>query len=376
MRVICAPDKFKQCCTAGEAAQALASGVRDAAPDAEVVQLPVADGGEGTLDALHEVFPKRLNTTVQDPLGRDVEAQFALGKDGKRALVESAQACGLWRLDESERNPAVTHTFGLGQLIKAALDAGVSEILVGLGGSATSDGGTGMARALGAKFLNDSRKEVAAAGESLVQIRAVDLTGLDKRLKKVKLRALCDVMSPMLGEHGASRKFVVQKGGTTRTMHKLEEGLAMLQLAAHGAGLRGNGLEAGTGSAGGLGFGIYSLLGGELEPGAEHVLELIGFNRLLKGTAFVLTGEGSYDHQTADGKLIYVLAEQCRTADVPLIVLAGAVDGDVRIEGVTAAFGISSYGVRKQDALNEGRANLQKHAAYVTRLMLHQSRKP
>jgi glycerate 2-kinase len=370
MRVICAPDKFKQCCTAAEAAQALASGVQEAAPDADVVQLPVADGGEGTLEALHELFPRRVTTTVQDALGREVPAAFALSKDGKRALVESAQACGLWRIDESERNPAVTHTFGVGQLIKAALDAGASDLLIGLGGSATSDGGVGMARALGAKFLNDGRKEVGSSGESLVQIRAVDLGGLDKRLKKVKLRALCDVMSPMLGEHGASRKFVVQKGGTTRTMHKLEEGLAMLQLAAGTAGLRGNGLEPGSGSAGGLGFGVYSLLGGELEPGAEHVLELIGFNRLLKGTAFVLTGEGSYDNQTADGKLIAVLAEQCRVASVPLIVLAGSVASSVQIAGVTAAFGISPYGERKQDALNEGKSNLQKHAAYVTRLML------
>jgi glycerate kinase len=189
-------------------------------------------------------------------------------------------------------------------------------------------------------------------------------------LKDTKLRALCDVMSPLLGEHGASRKFVVQKGGTTRTMHKLEEGLAMLQLAASDAGLRGNGLEPGTGSAGGLGFGIYSLLGGELEAGAEHVLELIELSRLLKGTSFVLTGEGSYDHQTADGKLISVLARHCGDANVPLIVLAGAVASDVQIDGVTAAFGISPYGERRQDALNEGPANLQKHAAYVTRLML------
>lgn len=370
MRVICAPDKFKQCCTAGQAAQALALGVREAAPDAEVLQLPVADGGEGTLDAMHDVFPKRVTVEVQDPLGRNVEAAFALSKDGKRALVESAQACGLWRLDESERNPALTHTFGVGQLITAALEAGVNEIVVGLGGSATSDGGMGMARALGAKFLNDKGKEVSPAGEALVQIRKVDLSGLDKRLKKVNLRALCDVMSPMLGEHGASRKFVVQKGGTTRTMHKLEEGLAMLQLAAHGAGLRGNGLEPGSGSAGGLGFGIFSLLGGELEPGAEHVLELIGFNRLLKGTAFVLTGEGSYDNQTAEGKLIAVLAAHCRESGVPLVVLAGSVASELHIEGVTAAFGISPFGVRRQDALNEGQANLQKHATYVTRLML------
>ena len=368
MRVICAPDKFKQCCTAGEAAEALASGVLDAAPDADVLQLPVADGGEGTLDALHEAFPTRHAARVQDALGREIDAEFAMRDT--TALIESAQACGLARLDESEYNPAVTHTYGVGQLMLAALDAGATELLIGLGGSATSDGGSGMARALGAKFLDGDGIEVAPGGDALMKIRKCDVSGLDPRLKGIKLRALCDVMSPMLGEHGASRKYVVQKGGTTRTMHKLEEGLAMLQMATAQAGLRGSGLEPGTGSAGGLGFGLYALLGGELEPGADRILDLIGFRKLLEGADLVLTGEGSFDQQTADGKLIAVLAEDCKAAKVPLVVLAGAVDNEVKIEGVTAAFGISSYAQRRQDSLNEGKANLRKYAAQVTRLRL------
>ncbi|MCA8914244.1 MAG: glycerate kinase [Planctomycetes bacterium] len=367
MRVICAPDKFKQCCTAGEAAQALASGVLDVAPGAEVLQIPVADGGEGTLDALSGEFPDRRNARVQDALGREVDAQFAM--HGTVALIESAQACGLARLDEAEYNPAITHTFGVGQLIKAALDAGANELLIGLGGSATNDGGSGMARALGVKFLDDKDAEIAPTGDSLIKLRKCDVSGLDPRLKGVKVRALCDVMAPMLGEQGASRTYVVQKGGTTRTMHKLEEGLAMLQYAAAAAGLRGNGLEPGTGAAGGLGFGIYSLLGGDLEAGADKVLDLIGFRKLLQGTDLVLTGEGSFDAQTEQGKLIAVLAEDCKAAGVPLVVLAGAVAGDVNIDGVTAAFGISAYGQRRQDSLNEGKANLRKHAAAVTRLL-------
>mgnify|MGYP001187540167 CR=1 FL=1 len=370
MRVICAPDKFKQCCTAAEAADALALGVLDVAADADVTRLPVADGGDGTLDVLGAQFPQRRNAKVQDALGREITAPFSLSEDGRTALIESAQSCGLMRLNEADRNPAVTHTFGVGQLVIAALDAGATELVVGLGGSATSDGGSGMARALGAKFFNEQGAEIEPTGESLTTIRKADLSGLDPRLKDVKLRALCDVMTPMLGPEGASRKFVVQKGGTTRTMHKLEEGLAMLHMAAAQAGARGNGLEPGTGAAGGLGFGVYSLLGGELEPGADKVLELIGFRELLEGVDLVLTGEGSYDHQTKDGKLIAVLGEDCKAKGVPLVVLAGEVAADMDIEGVTAAFGISPYGARRQDCLNEGKSNLRKHAAFVTRLML------
>lgn len=366
MKVICAPDKFKQCCTAAEAAKAMAQGVLSAAPDADVTELPIADGGEGTLHALREAFPERKSVKVQDALGREVEAEFAL--NGERALIESAQACGLWRLDEHDRNPAVTHTFGVGQLILAALDAGAKEIHVGLGGSATSDGGAGMARALGAKFTDGDGNEVEPTGESLLKVRAVHISKLDPRLKNVKVLALCDVLAPMLGEHGASRQFVVQKGGTTRTMHKLEEGLAMLQLACANAGLRGNGLEPATGAAGGLGFGLYSFCNAELLHGAHEVLRLNGFDKLLEGADVVLTGEGSYDAQTANGKLISVLGEYCQQAGVPLVVLAGAAD-DVPIPGVTAAFNISTHGDRKQDSLNAGKANLQRHAAYVTRLL-------
>jgi len=367
MRIICAPDKFKQCCTAGEAANALAQGVLVAAPDAEIIKLPVADGGEGTLDALRDEFPERRAVKVQDALGREIEAEFAL--NGERALIESAQACGLWRLDVHERNPATTHTYGVGQLITAALDAGAKEIAVGLGGSATSDGGAGMARALGVKFFDQDGNEVAPTGDTLLSVRKLDLSGLDARLKDVRVRALCDVLAPMLGEQGASRQFVVQKGGTTRTMHKLEEGLAMLQLAAQDAGLQGNGLEEGTGAAGGLGFGLFAFANAELQHGAREVLKLIAFDELLQDTNLVLTGEGSFDAQTANGKLISVLGEYCQQAGVPLVVLAGAAE-NVPIPGVTAAFNISTYGDRKQDNLNAGVANLQRHAEYVTRLLL------
>ncbi len=365
MLILCAPDKFKQACSAGQAAEALAAGVRDAGAEARV--LPLADGGEGTLDVLKGAFPVSKQVAARDALGRDVATVIGVSADGKRALVESAQACGLWRLDEHERNPLETDTHGVGQMIQAALELGVNEILLGLGGSATSDGGAGMCAALGARFFGADDTELLPTGGRLKGLRRADFSGLDPRLKTVQLRAMCDVMSPMLGPHGASRKYVVQKGGTTRAMHKLEEGLSIYAQCASNAGATADGLEPGSGAAGGLGFGAL-LLGGKLIEGAQKVLELIEFKTLLKGVNAVFSGEGSYDEQTADGKLIAALARECKAARVPLVVLAGTTS-PVSIDGVTAVFTISPHGGRLQDRLSETTDSLRQHAAAVTRLL-------
>ncbi|MBX3459842.1 MAG: glycerate kinase [Planctomycetes bacterium] len=365
MRILCAPDKFKQACTAAQAAQAMAAGAREAGAQADA--LPLADGGEGTLEVLKAAFPARKPVPATDALGRDVPTIIALSPDGKRALVESAQACGLWRLEESERNPLETDTRGVGLMIKAALDFGVTEILLGLGGSATSDGGGGMCHELGARFYDDSGEVVLPTGGRLKDLRKADFSGLDPRLKSVKLTALCDVLSPLLGPQGASRKYVAQKGGTTRAMHKLEEGLSIYAQCAANAGAKFNGLEPGSGAAGGLGFGTL-LLGGSLIAGAQQVLELIGFTQMVKNYDLVLSGEGSYDEQTAEGKLIAALAAQCRQAGKKLVVLAGTTR-PVQIEGVTAVFTISPHGGRLQDRLTETVESLRQHAAAIVSLL-------
>lgn len=366
LRVLCAPDKFKQACTAAQAAAAIALGAHDAGAQAR--ELPLADGGEGTMEVLRRAFPIRRTLKVRDALGRAVNAEFALDAEGRRALVESAQACGLWRLAESERDPLRTSTWGVGEMIRHALDAGARDISVALGGSATSDGGAGMAVALGARIVDDSGHDIEPTGGGLLKARRVDLSGLDARLRAAKLTALCDVMTPLLGEHGASRKFVVQKGGTTRAMHRLEEALALLQLAATKAGAGLTGTEPGTGSAGGLGFGIAGLLGGRLLPGAPAILDMLDLPSLLRTTDLIISGEGSFDAQTAEGKLVAALADRCHSAGVPLVILAGVVEPDVAIRGVTAAFGIARFGARKQDNLDATAANLRHHAAQVTRL--------
>ncbi len=367
MRILCAPDKFKQACTAAEAADALAEGARAGDPDADVRVLPLADGGEGTLDVLREVLPVRRPVPARDALGRDVPTIVALSTDGKRALIESSQACGLWRLEEGERNPMEADTFGVGQMIAAALDAGATELLIGLGGSATCDGGAGMLTALGAKLTGANDAEIEPGGRALKNIRRADLSGLDPRLKQARITALCDVASPMLGPNAATRKFTVQKGGSTRTMHKLEENLALLAQCVQNEGVKATGFEPGSGAAGGLGYGVLAL-GGTLVPGAAKLLELIGFAEMLEGVDLVLTGEGSYDEQTADGKLINALADACQQAGVPLVVLAG-VAKPVDIKGVTAAFSINLPGKRKQDNLDDTKQNLKNHAASVVKVM-------
>lgn len=370
MHIVCAPDKFKQACSAEQAAQAMAQGARQAAPAADVRVVPLADGGDGTLDVLHDAFPDVRQVPANDPRRRPIPTVIAVSRDGSRALVESAQACGLWRLSEGERNPAVTDTYGVGQMIAAALDAGARKVLVGLGGSATSDGGAGMLSALGANFLDEAGDEISASGGGLKNLHRVDLSGLDPRLSRIEIAGLCDVMLPMLGPDAASRKFVVQKGGSARTMHKLEQNLALLAQCAANAGSSATGFEPGSGAAGGLGFGLL-LLGGRLVPGAATVLESIGFEAALKGVDLVLTGEGSYDDQTADGKLVQALAQVCVRAGVPLVVLAGAAH-PVKIEGVTAAFNINTHGTRRQDCLNDTLQNLRRYAEGVVRLMNRQ----
>jgi glycerate 2-kinase len=370
MRVLCAPDKFKQACTASEAAEAMRKGVLDAAPEARVRTLPLADGGEGTLQVLSGKFPDLREAIAQDALGRNVRAVFALSPDGRVALIESAQACGLMRLKEYERNPLKTHTYGVGQLIRAAMDAGAQEILLGLGGSATSDGGLGMAAALGARFADAKGAELAWAGGTLYQLKTMDLSRMDARLSRVRIRTLCDVKVPMLGEQGDARDFILQKGGTTRTIQTILEGMQVLNERAREAGLAVRGDQPYTGAAGGLGFGAAAFLNAKLEAGSAVVTSLLGLAAVLRETDLVLSGEGTFDARTADGKLISALASACHTAHVPLVVLAGAAVAGVKLPGVTAAFGISTFGARKQDSLAGTLPNLRRAASSVAQLAL------
>jgi glycerate kinase len=322
LTVLCCPDSLKGVLTAREAAQALATGVGRAGLAAE--ELPLADGGEGTAAALHAALGGEWRTVeVQDPLGRLVDARFLL-LPGGRAVVESAEAIGLTRLARAERNPLKATSAGLGQLLRAAADAGAREILVTLGGSATVDGGAGMRGELG-----------------------------DRGLPGVRLRAACDVTNPLLGERGAARVFGPQKGATPAQVEELERKLAAMEELRDVRDLPG------AGAAGGLGAALAAL-GAELVPGSRLVLETLGFEERLAGARLAITGEGRVDESSAEGKVPAGVAAACSAAGVPCVVFGGRVSGGVAALyelGASAVLRLSGDPARaREDLIDLGEA--------------------
>jgi glycerate kinase len=306
--VLVAPDKFKGTLSAEEAALAIGRGlVRGGVESVEL--LPVADGGEGTMDALvRSLHGRVLAVEAHDPLGRPVEAAFGLVHGGRTAVVEAAQASGLWRVPPVERDAAGASTRGTGELIKAAVESGAREVIVAAGGSATTDGGRGALEALGARFT---------------QQRA-DLETLRQTLRRVRLAVACDVRNPLLGPDGAAAAFAPQKGADPETVAKLERRLAdWAKLARHSTG-RDPSAEPMAGAAGGLAGGLWAFAGAALRPGAALVLDVAGFDALAYESFAVVTGEGRLDEQTLGGKAVFEVATRCRQGGVPCYAVVGA----------------------------------------------------
>lgn len=334
MRVLIAPDCFTGTLSAGQAAEAIAEGWRRSAPDDELSLLPLSDGGPGFLDVLQRALGgTTVAVTVQDPLGRDVPAAILVVDEeaGRTAYLESAQACGLHLLAEGERDPAVTSTYGVGQLLEAALAEGATRVVVGLGGSGTNDAGAGMLAALGAGPAD----RLAAGGLALVDADDTvldDLAGTRRRFEGVDLVLATDVDVPLLGFHGASAVFAPQKGATPELAQQLEAALGRFtEVVARalpprrdlisGTALRLD-REPGAGAAGGLGYGLM-LLGGRRVSGVAAVLAAVGFADRLRGADLVVTGEGTFDWQSLRGKVVAGVAEQALAAAVPTVVVAG-----------------------------------------------------
>ncbi|MDQ1537395.1 MAG: glycerate 2-kinase [Actinomycetota bacterium] len=334
MRVLIAPDGFTGSLSAGQAAEAMAEGWRRSAPKDDLTLLPLSDGGPGFLDVLSRALGgTTVSVTVVDPLGRPVpSAVLMVDTDGKRtAYIESAQACGLHLLAQGERNPMVTSTYGVGQLIEAALAGGASRLVVGLGGSGTNDGGAGMLAALGAGDL----EALAAGGAKLKELSDEALTGLiavRKRLEGTDLILATDVDSPLLGFHGASAVFAPQKGATPEMTQELEFALGHFTevvrrvVPSETELLTGKEMrlerEAGAGAAGGLGYGLL-LLGGRRVSGVQAVLEAVGFDDLVESTDLAITGEGSFDWQSLRGKVVAGVAQAALAKGKPTVVIAG-----------------------------------------------------
>jgi len=371
MKIVLAPDSFKESMTAVEAAAAMARGVRRALPDAECVEAPLADGGEGTTAALVAALGGRLvDVATTDALGRPVEATIGLTDDGL-AVVEVAAAVGLGLVAADERDVMTSTSAGVAPLVRAALDAGARRLVVGLGGSATNDGGAGLLVGLGARLLDDAGFEVSPQPRELHRVAAVDLGDLDPRLADLSVELACDVTSPLLGPHGASAVFGPQKGATPAQAEVLDAALTVVTRALEVAVGRPVRDEPGAGAAGGLGA-AFLALGATRRSGIEVVIEAARLEEHLQGADLVITGEGAADSQTLTGKAPAGVAEVARRAGVPVIVVAGQVDPSAEAlldHGVAAVVPMLRRVSTLEEALHDGPDNLEHAVATALRLV-------
>jgi glycerate kinase len=362
VRVLVAPDKFKGTLSARQAAEAIEHGWRRQRPDDDLELVPLADGGEGTLDALApgdgSDGSRRVSLRVTGPLGEPVDAEF--GVRGPTAIVEMARASGLELIAEGRRDPRRATTRGTGELVRAALDAGATTILVCVGGSATNDGGTGLARALGVRFLDDRGDEIPDGGASVLRLGRIDLTTLDRRLATATVIGVTDVDNPLCGPQGASAVYGPQKGADPDVVLELDRALARLAAVVH----RDLGLdvadEPGAGAAGGLGFGLIAFAGARLRRGVDVVMETQRFDDRLDGTDLVITGEGSFDAQSLRGKVPDGVLRAARLAGVGCAIVCGRA-AVAAPDGVTVRSLVEAFGERA--ALDDARGSLERLSA-------------
>jgi glycerate kinase len=316
---------------AQEVCSIIEAGILRASPDATVIKIPLADGGEGTAQAVTQAAGGRLiKTIVTGPLGNGIEAEFGLIDGGKTAVLDMASASGIELIDRKQLNPMKATSYGTGELIAAALDTGAKELIIGIGGSATNDGGVGMISALGFSVLDENGRAVGPGGEGLTKIACVDCGGADRRLKNVSIKVACDVTNPLLGANGASAVFGPQKGATAEMVKILDSGLSRLADAWIKAGLTVDVQQPGDGAAGGVGAALRICLGALIESGAMLVMRYSGFFSQLPGCGLIITGEGMTDAQTAGGKLCSVVARESHKAGIPVALISGALGGDVQ----------------------------------------------
>lgn len=326
MRIVIAPDSFKGSLSAIEAANAMAAGVLQVWPQAELTLCPIADGGEGTVAALVQAAHGSLvSETVTGPLGQAVTATWGFIHGGRTAVIEMAQASGLTLVPPQQRNPLVTTTYGTGELIKRALDRGCRRFIIGIGGSATNDGGAGMAHALGVSLRDASGRELPFGGAALAGLTEIDISGLDPRVKEAEFVVACDVDNPMVGPQGASAVYGPQKGATPAMVAELDAALAIY--AEKMAAVLGVAVAnmPGAGAAGGLGGGLVAFLGARLERGIQVVSAAVGLEEIIRQADLVITGEGQVDGQTLCGKAVHGVVEIAHRYGIPAIVLGGAV---------------------------------------------------
>ena len=373
MRIIVAPDSYKGSVSALGVAEAMTRGIHQVFPDAEVVQVPIADGGEGTVDSLVAATAGRLlHTEVRGPLGEPVRAQWGVSGDGNTAFLEMAAASGLPLVPAALRDPRRTSTFGTGQLIKAALDAGLRKVVIGIGGSATNDGGSGMARALGVRFLDAEHQELPEGGAALARLARLELSELDPRLAECTLLVACDVDNPLCGPRGASAVYGPQKGATPAMVEELDAALGRFAAVATAATGRAVQALPGAGAAGGLGAGLLFFTPASLRPGVAIVLETTDFDTLVQGADLVLTGEGRTDFQTAMGKAPVGVAAAAKRHAVPVVCLSGGLGEGAELvlaHGIDALLSVVPQAMPLEVCMAQGVELIEAAAARMCRLL-------
>jgi len=373
MRILIAPDSFKNALSALEVSKYLHMGLVKALPEAEFELLPMADGGEGTVEALIDATEGRLITmTVNDPLMRPVDASFGVTGKGLTAVIEMASASGIQLIGADERNPWITSTYGTGELILAALNEGCRKFILGIGGSATNDCGAGAASALGVKFLDSGGNRVVQGGGHLDKVASIDMSGLDERISECEIMVACDVSNPLTGPKGASHVYGPQKGADPQMVEKLDSNLG------HIAGLIKDqlGLEVdeipGSGAAGGLGAGLIAFLGGELVAGVKAIGGVTGLDEAIRKADLVITGEGKIDSQTQYGKTPYGVAVSARNLGKPVIAVTGTVgEGAHELfeHGIDTIFSILDAPMNLDEAIEKTPSLLEATGERIGRLI-------
>ncbi|MBG9450920.1 glycerate kinase [Cytobacillus firmus] len=373
MKIVIAPDSFKESLSALEAANAIERGFKSIFPHAQYKKLPMADGGEGTVQSLADATDGRIiECTVTGPLGEPVQSFFGLMGDGKTAVIEMAAASGLHLVPPEKRNPLLTSTRGTGELITAAVDTGVQHIIIGIGGSATNDAGAGMIQALGGKLYDKTGREIGPGGGAIAELSAIDMSNLDPRLRDVDIEVACDVDNPLTGPRGASAIFGPQKGATPEMVQLLDRNLGhFADIVEHALGKPFRDIE-GAGAAGGIGGSLLAFLNADLKRGIDIVLDAVNFEEEVKGADLVITGEGRIDSQTIYGKTPIGVAKAAKKHGIPVIGLAGSLSNDSQIvhdHGIDALFSIVPGVITLPDAFEKAALYMERTARNIAAIM-------
>lgn len=373
MKIVIAPDSFKESLSAYETACAIERGFRSILPHAEYMKIPMADGGEGTVQSLVDATGGTIvQQVVTGPLGKPVDAFFGMLGDGQTAVIEMAAASGLHLVPPEKRNPLFTTSRGTGELMLAALDKGAKHLIIGLGGSATNDGGVGMMQGLGASFLDKAGQHLTPGGGSLNQLASIDLSRLDPRLRSVRLEVACDVDNPLTGERGASAVFGPQKGADAEMVQLLDKNLSHFAQVAKQQLHVSFGDAAGAGAAGGLGASLLGFLQADLQKGIDIVLKAVHFADVLKDADLVITGEGRIDQQTIYGKTPIGVAKAAKQYGLPVIGIAGSLSKDsavVHDHGIDALFSIVPGVTTLAEAMHDASVHVERTARNIAAVM-------